>query len=283
MRWSQAMTRSKPNMLAEHFANVERALLALRDIQKVTGHALHKGTPREALVQEFLRAHIGQTVAVGTGEVVSADSFVGEKRPQIDVVLYRADYPKLDFGGGVTGFLAESVVATVEVKSRLTYPGLLRAVHAASEAKALRRNAGGVTFGEYEPPSILSYVVAYAGPAQMETVYKWNEKAMDSLDIAVPALPASEEQRCSVACPALDGVFVLGRGFLQFDNSPLSFGSADFWAANPEARWCIGTAPTGSLLVLFLLLTTAVSGSSLSWLNPLPYVSSLEVEVQFGT
>ena len=49
--------------------------------------------------------------------MIDANSQPGQKRNQIDIVIYKRDYPKLDFGGGISGFLVESVVATIEAQA----------------------------------------------------------------------------------------------------------------------------------------------------------------------
>ena len=130
-------------MLQQHFAAEEAHLLAISRIPANSGHSLHKGTPP------------------------------GEVRNQFDLILYRREYPRLDFGGGINAFLAESVVATIEVKSTLDKDGVRQAVSAASKAKSYERHLVRAFEVGYHPPAILNYVVAYDGPARMETVRNW--------------------------------------------------------------------------------------------------------------
>src|SRR5438552_3739809 len=104
-------------MLKSHLEAVERQILATSKIPANSGHTLHKGTPRESFVKEFLEGHLSERIAVGTGEIIDADSKPNEHRPQVDIVLYKRDYPRIHFGGGIHGFLVESVIATIEVKS----------------------------------------------------------------------------------------------------------------------------------------------------------------------
>lgn len=56
-------------MLSSHMKAVEEQLLAISKIPANSGHSLHKGTPREAFIREFLEKHLNSTVAVGTGEI----------------------------------------------------------------------------------------------------------------------------------------------------------------------------------------------------------------------
>ena len=81
-------------MLKTHFDLVEKMLLATSEVVTTAGHNLHKGLPREAFVREFLREHLSNSVGLGTGEIIDAQSGPGEKRNQIDLVLYDRDLPE---------------------------------------------------------------------------------------------------------------------------------------------------------------------------------------------
>src|SRR5690348_2512453 len=97
-------------LLKDHMAAVERSLLASAGISANAGHSLHKGTPREVFVRSFLQNHLSEQVAIGTGEIIDSHSQAGQPRNQMDVVIYKRNYPKLDFGGSVSGFLVESAI-----------------------------------------------------------------------------------------------------------------------------------------------------------------------------
>ncbi len=259
-------------MLEAHLNAVEESLLHISNIPANSGHSLNKGTPREAFIKEFLINHLSERVAIGTGEIIDANSKPNEQRNQIDIVIYNRDYPKIDFGGGVSGFLAESVVATIEVKSTLDKEGLEQAIKTAHTIKNLQRSIHTVFVAGYQPPSILNYVVAYDGPASMQTVLYWIPSIHESLCINPrPSSPITN--KLQIPSPSLDGIFVLGKGFIYFDNSPLSFKGGD--AGNEILiKWCGADTPKNNLLFLFMHLTQAISGISGSWLNPQPYLSS---------
>lgn len=127
-------------LLKAHLEIIEQILLAKYKVPANSGHSIHKGTPREAFIKEFLEGHLSDRVAIGHGEIIDAHSKPKEKRNQIDIVLYKRDYPRIDFGGGIYAFLAESVVATIEVKSELTPEELEQAIKAASNVKKLQRS-----------------------------------------------------------------------------------------------------------------------------------------------
>lgn len=264
-------------LLNTHMDSVEDHLLAISRVPANSGHSLHKGTPREAFIREYLESHLSQNLAIGTGEIIDATSQPGESRNQIDIVLYRRNYPRLAFGGGIHAFLAESVVATIEVKSTLTSDELGKSIRAARRVKQLQHHVVRSFHTGYQPPGILSYVVAYDGPVQMKTVHSWIAPLHASEGIAVPSMPSTGEARTAIASPSLDGVFILGRGFVQFDNAPMGFANDEIRQQRPDINWVIGDAPKGSLLLLFLCLTMAVSGTAAEWLDPGPYLTGFSL------
>jgi hypothetical protein len=265
--------RQGMGLLNAHMDSVEAHLLAISQVPANSGHSLHKGTPREAFIREYLQDHLTQNLAIGTGEIIDARSQPNEPRNQIDIVLYRRDYPRLSFGGGISGFLAESVIATIEVKSVLTSEELGKSIRSARRVKQLEKSLIHSFHAGWVPPSILSYVLAYDGPTNMKTVHGWIDPLYQQEGIQYPALGVTGEERSSVASPALDGVFVLGRGFVQFDNIPIGYANDDVRRQLPGLRWIIGNTPRGALLLLFLCLTAAASGTQAAWLNPGPYLS----------
>ena len=196
-------------MLKSHMDAKEDALVAISRIPANSGHSLHKGTPREAFIREFLESHLSQNLAIGTGEIIDANSRPGAQRNSFDIVIYKKNYPKLDFGGGINGFLIESVAATVEVKSTLTQEDLEQAIGAARRAKALTPNVTSSFTSGYIPPKVLNYVVAYDGPAQMQTVYHWILRVHTALGVTISSLPQDGAERLRTPSPSIDGVFVL--------------------------------------------------------------------------
>lgn len=192
-------------------------------------------------------------------------------RNQYDIVIYRNDFPKLEFYGGINGFLIESVVATVEVKSLLNEAGILQSVKAAKNAKALSPSVKqGSRFG-WVPPKVANYVVAYDGPAKMSTVYDWIVKAHTELAIPMPTF--AHLNRIGVSGTALDGVFLLNKGFVKLDNSPLSLNDDN----NPKpGTHVISDSDSGNLLMFFLALHEICNNLQAKLLDPVPYVQSAD-------
>jgi hypothetical protein len=269
-------------MLKTHIDAVEKSLLAISQIPQNSGHSLHKGTPREAFIRQFLASHLSARAAIGTGEIIDANSKPGQQRNQYDIVLYTQNYPKLDFGGGISGFLVESVTATIEVKSTLTKEEFFKATSAAKNAKSLTKNLVRSFSTGYVPPSIISVLVAYDGPASMETVHGWVADAEKSFGFNYPMLPKEEQQRYATPSPAIDAVFVLGKGFMHFGNAPFGFFHGPRVANDPLLKWAIVNGENGNLLMLFMMLTTAFSGTTAESLSALPYLSNFSVQLNFG-
>ena len=261
------------DVLKHHMDAVEKSLLATSQIPANSGHALHKGTPRETFIKNFLSQHLSESVAIGTGEVIDSRSRPNERRNQVDIVIFKREYPRLEFGGDIQAFLVESVVATIEVKSTLKKEDVRQAMKSAIAVKSLQPSVNKVFSAGFRPPGIFCFVVAYAGPAKMATVKKWIVEIAAEKDFEYPTMPPSAEERQRIPAPGIDGIYVLGKGFVQFDNFPLGFVTDEMREGHPQTKWAIGTTKSGSLLLLFTLLTVSVSSIAPSCLNPIPYLS----------
>jgi hypothetical protein len=269
-------------MLKTHMDAREALFLAQWQLQAHAGHSLHKGNPREFFVRKFLREHLPPTMAIGTGELIDAGSKPKERRNQHDIVLFRDTYPKLSFGGGVSAFLIESVVATIEVKSVLTKDALEKAIKAARSSKNLIPSTTQSFEAGYVPPAILNYLVAYDSRVSVATVHKWIRDLHQKMGIADEPLPSNTEERQKVVAPSVDAIFIMGKGSLYFDNVPFGFASPSMREDHPQSRWICAEANSGSLLLLFLFLLAATLGVAGRWLNPFPYIASLQMDVQFA-
>jgi hypothetical protein len=256
-------------MLKSHMDAVESSLIHISKIPANAGHTLHRGTPREAFIKEFLEGHLSANVAIGTGEIIDASSKPRAQRNQFDIVIYKDNYPKLDFGGGINGFMIESVVATIEVKSILDQTAIDQSVNAAHAAKSLTPNINKSFSTGWIPPRVLNFVVAYQGPAQMATVHGWILNSHATQSIPLPAW--NQADRITVPGTALDGVFLLQKGFVKLDNSPMTLNSQQ--PPLPGAH-VISDSTSGNLLMLFLVLQEACNNIQGAWLNAIPYVQS---------
>lgn len=252
-------------MLTTHLNNTESLLLFQRDIPAIGGHSLHVGSPREAFVREFLENHLPSDLAIGTGEIIDSKSVPADPRNQHDIVLYRRNYPRIHPGGGISAFLNESVVATIEVKSTLDPSGVDQGIKAGVATKSLVRS----TNGKLRP--ISSFIVAYAGPAKMSTVFGWIEHAYMSNGLSDPQFVPEICPRNMVDSAALNGVFVLGKGACLFENDIGYLRGEHYYNADPNAAWSISDCERGSLALFFAVLL----GLGLSpQLDPWPYFAT---------
>lgn len=254
-------------MLKSHMDAIEDSLISISKIPANSGHTLHKGTPREAFIKEFLNMHLSQNVAIGTGEIIDANSQPGDSRNQYDIIIYKKNYPKLDFGGGISGFLIESVIATIEVKSILSQDAVTQSLRAANNAKSLTPNINTSFKSGWVPPKVLNFVVAYIGPSKMNIVYGYLQNSHKQLNIPFPAWTAAN--KLNTPGTGIDGIFVLNKGFVKLDNTPLTLN-----INNPNGIYTISDSFGGNILMLFLSLQSACDNISAAWLNPIPYLSS---------
>ncbi|MFC3530913.1 DUF6602 domain-containing protein [Vogesella facilis] len=265
-------------MLQSHFSAIEKTILAISEVASNTGHNLHRGTPREVFIKEFLENHLSEKLGIGSGEIIDADSKPREPRNQIDIVIYRKEYPRLTIGGGITAFLAESVVAIIEVKSVLNEAAIEQVVGAAKAVKKLNRSFETCFETGHEKPGILSYVIAYEGPASHETIADWLNRAHGSHQIVLPHLPANHNDCQRTAWPSIDGIFVLGRGFMQADTSAITYITDKTRMQHDSRQWVWCGSKDGNLLVLFMLLTQAASALEGRWLFGRPYIERFAVD-----
>lgn len=252
-------------MLRSHMKAIQETLVATSKIPAIAGHALHKGTPREAFIKEFLEGHLSSNVSIGTGEVIDANSKPAQPRNQYDIVIYKNTFPKLDFGGGINSFLVESVVATIEVKSTLDFEGIDQATKAAHNLKELTPSLARVFRAGWIPPKPLNYVVAYDGPAKMSTVKGWIEKSHRDNSIPVPTFDKNVHLTPGTG---IDGVFLLKKGFVVLNNIPFGFKETE----EEEGAFTFIDDQDDSILVLFLLLQMACNNLQGEWLDAIPYL-----------
>jgi len=236
-------------MLASHINAIEDVLLAQSRTAKNAGHPNLRGGPREWFIRDFLQGHLPSTLEVGQGEIIDCNSRPnpppGSYRPQVDVVLYRPDVPKISYSATDSAFLAEGVMATIESKSMLTEVELGNACKASIAHKSLSRQSfSGMTVGNL-PTEIISYVVAYDGPANMQTVSGW-------LVNYIRTNNANSDQ-------LVDLIIILGKGVLW---RLKSFSALQIPNATSNHNWAFIDQREKNLFTLFAHMLTWTSASS---------------------
>ncbi|WP_247392409.1 hypothetical protein [Ralstonia pseudosolanacearum] len=115
----------------------------------------------------------------------------------------------------------------------------------------------------------------------METVLNWIVEIEKAEGIVAARLPPGEE-RIRTPSQSVDGVFLLGRGFVTFDNFPIGFLDDSVRSSAPDTRWVAASATHGALLWLFQMLTQASMNINGTFLNMVPYMNKLRVEIKTG-
>ena len=254
-------------LFRSHFNRIQRRLEAEGKAARSFHHGLNRGLIREAFVREFLTENLSGFWGVGTGEIFHGEASDQESRNQIDVVIHNKRYPKLPLSAGIDLFLIETVSNTIEVKSRLTKNDLKNAAAVAKRIKNLA-NFAPQSFnptGMVDSPRPYSFIFAYDGPAKIETVLKWMIEVSSEDDYGLDDLmKAKPEDRAFFNHLFLDGVFVLGKGFVLIDSLPfqshvgraiqegLAVPSEEIWIHGSERElellWVVLTAVNEKLL-----------------------------------
>ena len=248
------------NLFRSHFGRIQGRLEAEGNAARSSHHGLNRGLIRETFVREFLTDNLSGFWGVGTGEIFHGEASEKEARNQIDVVIHNKRYPKLPLSMGIDLFLIETVSATIEVKSRLTKGDVRNAADAAKRIKNLAHFAPQSfnPTGMVDNPRPYTFVFAYEGPAKIETVLGWMIEIAEEDDFGLDELKKAEpKNRPFFNHLFLDGIFVLGKGFVLIDSLPF-----ESWVGRamrqslpvlPEEIWIHGSER--ELELLWVILT----------------------------
>lgn len=265
-------------MLVDHLANLEKRLRSWSDAETAT--------PSDLLSSEFCEPMFGSELSVSAGRIVDCDSTPEAQLAEADILLCRPHGPRLEIDGLGECLLAESVVAAITVLPRLDLDAMGAAVSRARTIKTLRRSGllpAGASLAEPADPAALDdavraipcYIVAFDGPSDMAQAHLWLKGAYRVQGIVEPDLPDSGEGRRRFASPAVDGVFVIGRGHLNFDNTPLGYFDDESRRAAFGACWSMASTDNGSLMSLFVQITLAAAVLAGMRLDPRRYMARL--------
>ena len=110
--WSQIISK---------FLKAEADLLT-----SVTKHDIAADSTRAAFIRGVLEPFLPSSYAIGSGRVIDSE---GNNSDDIDIVIYRRDFPRLNLPGSSDVFLYESVLATIEVRTKLIRKTLFDALN----------------------------------------------------------------------------------------------------------------------------------------------------------
>jgi hypothetical protein len=247
-------------MIESHINAIEKVLLAQSHAAKNSGHPNLRGGPREWFIRDFLTAHLPSTLEIGQGEIIDINSIPnpprGSYRPQVDVVIYRRDLPKISYSKTDFAYLSEGVMATIESKSEITNQELENANIAAVKHNSLIRSGSVMTVGKLHD-RIFQYVVAYDGPANMSTVADW--------------LISQIQTNGWTPNQMVDMIIILGKGVLWKISS---FPELVISTATTSNFWAYIDQTDKNLLSLFIHMLTWAAASSTPP-NTMGYVSKV--------
>lgn len=126
---------------------LSRLLNAAQEVSgSISSHGDIIGDAREVFLRDILSRFVPKNTYIGTGQIVDIN---GGKSKQIDIILYRSDFPVFQTLGQSEIFLLEGVVATIEVKSSLNPVTLNEALENCLSIKKLNANVVESSLNEY--------------------------------------------------------------------------------------------------------------------------------------
>lgn len=123
------MARKTPSKAPATFRNwfdhLNRTLHEEAELAGLFEHGTTTGTSRELFLMRALRNVLPPAVHIGSGIVVDCE---GKRSQQVDIVVYDPRFPVLRSALAAGLYLAEGVIATIEVKSTLNKRELKKAL-----------------------------------------------------------------------------------------------------------------------------------------------------------
>lgn len=102
--------------------------------KSILTHGSVLGAVREGVVRDILAKFLPSAIEIGTGQVVDV---TGKLSDQVDIIIAKDNTPVFRFEGGMSAFLYETVLATVEVKSMMYRDKLKEALENSKSVKNL--------------------------------------------------------------------------------------------------------------------------------------------------
>lgn len=103
--------------------------------KSVSDHSTILGDARESFIRDILEKFLPSSIVIGSGQVIDQ---CGGKSKQIDIIIYRREFPVLKTFGSADVYLIEGVIATIEVKSFLDKDNLKTSLDNAKSVKELK-------------------------------------------------------------------------------------------------------------------------------------------------
>lgn len=115
--------------------SISKVLKSSFDVSNsIADHSGILGDARESFIRDILKRFLPNNILIGSGQIVDCQ---GNKSKQIDIIIYRNDFPILRTFGSSDVYLIEGVVATIEVKSHLNEETLYQALENCKSVRSL--------------------------------------------------------------------------------------------------------------------------------------------------
>jgi len=108
-------------------------------LTSVTKHEIAADSTRAAFIRGVLEPFLPSSYAIGSGRIIDS---TGQSSDLIDIVIYRRDFPRLNLPGSSDVFLYESVLATIEVRTKLIRKTLFDALDTCASIAKLKPGIG---------------------------------------------------------------------------------------------------------------------------------------------
>lgn len=167
--------------ILEHFRSQRQTLLAEAHSAGIFSSSSNIGTSRETYISEFLERHLPRMFRTCKGEITDSQNHYSS---EIDIIVYRDDFPAIEISTGTTIVLAETVAAAIEVKSELTSQEVQSAVQKGARLQTLTRNFGPTLSLGSPPSSIPYYVIGYRGTTLETLTEQYNSFPIVEEDVS---------------------------------------------------------------------------------------------------
>lgn len=196
------MAKIRSAFLNERFSTAIKEIgLAFVKSATIT-HRGNKGTAREDALKAFFVERLPSKYAVTEGEVVD---ILGNTSPQMDLMFYDQSVDFALYAESTSILPAEALLATIEVKSKLTQAEITKSVTAARKLRALHpfgKPLAGRNAGEGHVKGTRYFHCIFAYDTDLSADF-WLEKEAGRLSNSVEAEHL------------IDGVYVLNRGAIN--------------------------------------------------------------------
>ena len=193
-----------------YFKKRQEELYNAFETSAALGHSVPKGNERELIASQFLIQHMPPAVVPTQGVLIDQNtvdftSLSQTTSTQLDLLLVMSHLPQLTLYGGTKLFFAESVVAVLEVKTKLSLSEIDTILTHCRKVKQRKRQVFGLYWAESDDKT--------TGPSENVPYYVVSfDTSKNALDVMTILKKRGEEEGLSEEDQRAlypDGIFVL--------------------------------------------------------------------------